>query len=194
VLHYQRSAAWGPTTLLGLANAAVTKWNSNNKARSVATLSLVEVKATDLTTQTSGVAFADTGLPVVGTLSGTSVPNNVTVVVTKRTAARGRSYRGRIYHCALAQTEVVANIIAPATVGALITVWTQWLTLSDGIALTDLVVISRFQGGAPLGAGIATEVTGFTCDGVADSHAGVYRDVGTKGGYNFCSARRRNTN
>lgn len=169
VLHYFNEVNWTSALLLGLANAAVAEWNTNVKPRCVATLQLVEVKATDLETQTGPVAFASSGLPVTGTLSGTSVPNNVTVALTKRTDQRGRSYRGRIFHPGLAQTDITTNTIVAGALTAILAAWTALLVVSDGTNPCEMCVVSRFQGGAPLGTGIHTIVTGLTSDGIVDS-------------------------
>lgn len=169
VLHYFNEVNWTPELLLGLANAAVVEWNTNVKPRCVGALALVEVKATDLESQTGPVAFANTGLPITGTLSGVSVPNNVTVAITKRTASRGRSFRGRIFHPGLAQTDITSNTIVGGALTAILAAWTPLMTISDGVNPCEMVVVSRFQNGAPLGTGESTVVTGLTSDGVVDS-------------------------
>lgn len=169
VLHYHKLVTFDATTLTGIANAAVTKWNTYIKPRVNVTCSLVEVKATDISTQTGPVAYATTGLPIIGTVAGASLPNNATVAVTKRTAKRGRSYRGRIYHPGLSISDVTGNVVSPGVVTALIAAWTNFLILNDGATNANLVVASRFQSGVQLVTGEVNDVTGFTVESTVDS-------------------------
>lgn len=169
VLGYTKPTPWSLADMGTLAAAAIIEWNTNIRPRCSNTLSLTAVKVTDLTASDAPTITVTAGLPLVGALTGDSVPNNVSLVVTKRTAKRGRSYRGRIYHPGLAANSIVSNQVGPATVGSLVSSWQALVTVNAGSDDATMVVISRANGGSPLLVGVATPVTNMTSDGTVDS-------------------------
>lgn len=170
VLHYTSSILpFGAGDPLLLANNLVALWNTNIKVNASSNLSLTGVTVTDLTTATGSVVQATTGLPVVGTNVSGGQPNNVTCVITKRTAKRGRSYRGRLYQAGLCLNQVTANLVHSATLTAMLTAWGTFRTFTVSGVTFSMVVISRQHGGVITNPGTFEPVTGFTSDGVLDS-------------------------
>lgn len=169
VLHYVKATPWNASQLQQLCASGVNKWNVHIKPLVAAAFSLVLTRATDLSSQTGEVVTYSTGLPLSGQVGIAPVPNNVALVFTKRTALRGRSYRGRIYHAGLTTSQVTNNTVVVGAVNNLLTAWTQFMALS----ITDdeplLCVVSRHNNGQARVTGVATLVTNLTTDGQLDS-------------------------
>ena len=169
VLHYTKEAGWTVADMGTLAASAIVEWNTNIRPRCSNTLSLTAVKVTDLSAQDAPTITVTGGLPLAGALTGAPVPNNVALVVTKRTEKRGRSYRGRIFHPGLENNSVVNNQVGGATVGAIVGGWNALRTVNAGETDAVMVVVSRQQNNVPLLVGVATLVTNMTSDGTVDS-------------------------
>jgi len=155
--------------LLELANQAIGEWVANVVVTWSPSVLFTGVRVVDLTTESSPVAESSTGLPVPGAQSGASLPNNVALVLTKRTQFRGRSYRGRIYHGGIPETSVTGNTVAAGYVTTAIANYTNLLALTTSLGVWEMVVVSRYTNNAPRSSGIFSNVTGFTSDGVVDS-------------------------
>lgn len=170
VLHFKPVVAGFNLTQIGdLGDALVTWWNANLKASAPTTLSLTGVKLTDLTDATASVVDISSGLPIVGTSVSPSMPNNVACVFTKRTAKRGRAYRGRIYHPGLTEAAVVGNTVAAGSVSGFITIYNLLRSFTANTKVWNLVVVSRQFEGQPRLTAEVEKVTGFTSDGIIDS-------------------------
>lgn len=169
VLHYRIATGWDADKLQTLCTDAIAEWIAGPRLQVCTNLSLISVKATDLSTQIGPVHVSTVGLPSAGSLTPPSTTNNVALVVTKRTASRGRSFRGRIFHPGLANGDITNNIVLAARVSAVVAAWTTMLVLNVGAESADMVVVSRFQSNQPLIIGVSTLVTNLTSDGVVDS-------------------------
>jgi hypothetical protein len=169
VVHYAYDSVPVPDDMVELGNEIISAWDSGMKAWMPSTLSLIEVKLTDLTTQISPSVFATTGLPVVGTNVSPALPNSNALVLTKRTALRGRSYRGRIYVPGLIEGQVTANAVSSAYQTNYLNFWNGLLTITTTLNSFEMVVLSKKQNGSWLAQGILTPVIGFTTDGQVDS-------------------------
>jgi len=168
-LHFVGSQAPATQNMEDLAEALVTWWNTAVKNIITSTGSLTLVRVTDLTTQDAEVVSYQTGLPIAGTASGESLPNNVSLCFTKRTSQRGRSYRGRYYHWGMTEAHVTGNTVIPAIQSQMINSLNLLRSMEVGTDIWALVVASRFQNGSQIDPGIVTLVTGHTTDGVVDS-------------------------
>lgn len=111
-------------------------------------VALREVVATDMTTDTgTQVTVAPVGA-VIGGLSNDAMPNEVTFCISLRSAARGRSARGRMFMLALQVPDVAGNTLA---VGRAITFAAALNTLIASVAAAgwNLVIVSYNHGGGP---------------------------------------------
>jgi len=83
-------------------------------------VTLNEVVATDMSVDTgSQFSIAPTG-PFTGALTNAPLPNECTFCVSLRTAARGRSARGRFYVLALQGADVTGNHLAAGRIVTLL--------------------------------------------------------------------------
>lgn len=173
VVHYKRDpdGQYDVVALTDLSTALVTAiGGASVKGCLPATWSLIEVRAIDMESQFGPAISAASGLPIVGTRAGAQLPNNVALVLTKRTAARGRSYRGRLYFGPLVEADVTDNTVTAGVVTSIIgNLGAVLLTVTGALHTHRLQVVSRFSNNVARVEGIATQVTGWTSDGIVDS-------------------------
>jgi len=169
VLHYKPDVTVTAALMTELCVDMVTWYNTLLKPYVSVQMALANVRATDMTTQTGPVVDYGTGLPAFGGQTGDPLPNNCAIVFTKRTALRGRSYRGRIYHMGIPESQSSGNFIGGALLIALQSAYLAVINRSTTGASWELGVVSRRQDGVDLIAGIFTPMTTFTSDGRFDS-------------------------
>lgn len=169
VLHF---ATPGVPTLTELADVAegVEDWWITNMVTSVpSTVVFREVYATDQTSATGASFTAAGGNGTAGTAGSPAMPNNVTIAMSLRTAFRGRSYRGRIYHIGLTEASIVDNELTSGAVTALNGIYALLLN-SASFGGAELAVASRYLNNAPRVIGVATPVISILlADPVVDS-------------------------
>lgn len=168
VYHWHFSVNPGITEMATLAAAHKTWWDTNIKAKVNPNTSLILIRTTNLTTQSSPRTEYNTGLPIDGTNANGAMPNNVTVVVKWITEQRGRSFRGRTYHIGLTEDVVTLNSVTTAAVTALVTAYTALMNLTM-TPQPEMVVVSRFTNNAPRATGIFTNIVGLSIDPTVDS-------------------------
>lgn len=169
ILDFEAAAQPTLVTMAELGAHLVNWWDTSMQSAMPTNLSLINVKLTDLSTVDGPVLDYGTGLPLAGLSVSPSLPNNVALVLTKRTALRGRSYRGRVYIPGMVEANVTANTVAGALVTAFITAF--GLIKSFSTTTEDWVqgVVSRYNDGNPRITGVITPIVSFTSDGVIDS-------------------------
>lgn len=169
VLHYTKESPWLLDQAGELGASAVSKWNTYMKPLVSSQVILNLIKITDLSSLNGFVLDYSTGLPLQGTNSGSALPANCALVITKRTALRGRSYRGRIYHYGMNTAQVSNSAVLTASLTSILAAWNQFKVL----AITDseglMTVVSRVSDGVPRLPGIATLVSSLDSDGTLDS-------------------------
>jgi hypothetical protein len=166
---YQIPGSADAQDLLDLAAAWVAEWVINIKPYIALEVSLNSVKVTDLTTNTSPTVTYTTGLPQFGAQTGALLPNNVSLAVTRRTALRGRSQRGRIYWPGFTEPNVVNNAVATNLVQAIVIGLNATNVIVTTLGNWEAVVVSRYTNGAPRASGIFTPITNWSTDAMIDS-------------------------
>ena len=124
----------------------------------------------DLSAQNAEAIEAGTSVPG-GITAATSIamPGNVTVAIKKVTGLRGRSYRGRIYHCGLVQSQVAAQSLTTGVATTLRNAYLPLLTYPWTDTGWAHVVVSKYTNNAPRVTGVTTLVTDFTVNNQIDS-------------------------
>lgn len=146
-LWFERADAPTVANLSALATAVKAWWLANMKPLQPTSVLMNEVVATDMTTNTG----PQVSIPAVagdqGSVSDPALPNNVSLAVSFRTAARGRSFRGRNFIPALWETGVVGNTVQDTIVAAIQLAYEQ-LIIDAGVAAAGWTwgVASRFSG------------------------------------------------
>lgn len=150
----------GTPTAGQLATLAEELWNwwDDQLSTQLSTgIVLREVYCTDQTSA-SGTAYSFSALPnPAGKANSNAAPNNVSLCVTHRTAARGRSFRGRTYVVGLQSASITQNTVATLTTNS---VSAAFDALRDGTTISEGVfsICSRFSGNAPRLSGVLTPV------------------------------------
>jgi len=84
-----------------------------------ASIQLVEVVCTDLTTDSGGQVSRPPSSPTFGGVGSEAMPNEVTICASLRSASRGRSARGRLFVLGLPKSQVLENNVITAHLTAL---------------------------------------------------------------------------
>lgn len=173
ILHY--STLSPPTLSIDLADidavgtAIVDAWILHQQGVTPTTLSFVELLFTDLTVIDGYSVNFNLGLPLAGTNANQSLPNNCALVVTKRTAKRGRAFRGRSYVPGLQEGGVNGNSVTSAIQTAALNFFNDIRIIAVGAPGYQMQVAHRFSGTQPLENGTVEPVTNFTTNATVDS-------------------------
>jgi len=145
-------------------------WTNSVKATVGAGLALTRIVTTNLDTQNAPQSTEVVSPPEAGLItSGSTLPGGSALVVTHRTALRGRNYRGRTYVSGLTtgltptansvSLTAITNLTNAffALIGLLTTVNDAW------------VVLSKFFAKNPRSAAVATPITAVSADQYLDS-------------------------
>jgi len=169
VLHYGQPGLTSITDMEEAGSILVAWWDASMQTLVPSTLSLTQIKLTDLNDESAPVVEYTTGLPLAGQHASPSLPNNVSVTITKRTLLRGRSFRGRIYHPGLVEGVVTNNQVLGTHMTNLINAYEEILNLAVTAEEWNMVVVSRYADNAPRVEGISTDVIALSSDGIVDS-------------------------
>lgn len=169
VVHFMPDVPPTPTLMAELGAALVTWFGVDVGPYVSNTVSLIEVKLTDLTTAFAPVVNHSAGLPLTGDRVSASLPNSVALVLTKRTGLRGRSFRGRVYQVGLCEDQVTANAVIGTSLTGLVASWNNNIEITTAGATWEMGVVSRFENNIPRTEGLFTEITNFSTDGRVDS-------------------------
>jgi len=115
------------------------------------------VVGVDLTTQTGPEVVA--GGTTAGGVSGEANPNNVAATVTFRTAARGRSFRGRNFVPGIPGSVVTLNTLDPTFQTDLVNAYLSLSGPGSFLAGWQWGVVSRFSAGVLRASGLFSPIT-----------------------------------
>jgi len=175
VLNFLCSTTVTPTNMVSLGSAIIESFvDSSWWGNDVAGIDFQDVKLTDLTTISGPVVIqtssATHSLPLIPTAHTDDViPNNAALVVSAHTANRGRSFRGRTYLSGIRNAQTASTVaVISATAGRAVELFNDIFSAAVLVNYTP-VVLSRFTGGAPRLAGVATNITSYSCNVNLDS-------------------------
>jgi len=171
VLHFVAADGVDAPDPTELASRLVAKWKAQLQPFMPATVILDRVIVTDLSASGPPPVEFTTGLPAAGSGGTIQLPNNVTLAFTLRTAFRGRSFRGRVYHVGISEAAVTGNVMSGSALDQALAFYTGLIALAGDVGepIHKLVVLSYFTGGAVRPSPVATPVTSISTDGVIDS-------------------------
>ena len=169
VIYFAGPAPFDAAALAALAQACEDSWEVNIAPLVSNQITLFETVATDVSSET-GAQVTDPGGINGGTVNS-ALPQNVTIAISFRTDKRGRSYRGRLYHVGLAESQVSGDEITEAFSITLRTAYEDFFSdvataMDDG---THHVVVSRCQDGDWLTTAEVTDVTTYQVETTIDS-------------------------
>lgn len=170
VYHVKHPGGWTEASLLETCGSFFDWWMTNTKIMTGIQVQLIKILGTDMSDQFGPRVEYVTDLPQVGGLgSGDSVPNHVAVAIKWLTAKRGRSYRGRTYHCGLRSIHFTNNTLNGTYITSLRTAYTALITAVEGAGADRLVVASRYANKMARDPGVATDIIACTVDPIIDS-------------------------
>lgn len=120
-------------------------WDGEMAELLTTAISLNEIRAVDLTTDSGPAIDFTGGLPSTGVIAEEPPPNNVAACLSFRTEARGRGARGRNYICGFSNSAVFASTLDNTWCAAVVTAYETMQSTLLGEGFTH-VVISRFLG------------------------------------------------
>jgi hypothetical protein len=169
-LYFTLNAAPVSTDRDALATAMHTFWTNQLKPNLSSDIALVEIDIVDLSSANAPVTQLFV-TPEPGTLAGVTVgvPSGSAIVVTFRTANRGRNYRGRNYLGGLSGNALTSPTSYNSTQVANLISAFAWLLDTAHTAGQLWSVVSRYLNKAPRSAGIKIPVTAVTADTALDS-------------------------
>jgi len=169
VFNFQKDGGFSLTDLSTLAGGMSDWWQAELIDGVSDLVTLESVIATDISSESgSQVTFTDT-LPAQGANTSHSLPMNSTAVISWRTDARGRSFRGRTYHVGLCDNAVAASALLAGTRLALIDAYTQLLGDTYFSSEYVLGIVSRCHDRAWRTTGLITPVVSIVVDLPLDS-------------------------
>lgn len=169
VLHFGFSGAPGATERANLATAMHTWWTNQLKPFVCPPYLLKEIDIRDLSSSAAPVTVLSVSPFEAGTSAGSPSPSNVALVVTHRTAARGRSYRGRSYVFGWSGGVLTnEDIVSTGFVGSILGAF-DWLRTPVNVAAGIWSVLSRFTANNPRSQGVMTPITAVSADTIVDS-------------------------
>jgi len=158
-LYFRKIGGSSVAQAIGLMNDLEVWWTSLLSVYLSGDISLRELNVTDLSSASGySVSQAAPTPNPTGGIAAAGLPGNVALCVSFRTPNRGRSFRGRNYVAGLAETSVTGNTLDATRVAGILGSY-QGIPSSIVSSAWDWVVVSRFTGGAPRVAGLATDVT-----------------------------------
>lgn len=158
VLYFEKATALGQADSDNVGLAIVNSWITNVRDQLSSDISMILIRNTDLTTQTSPAWDYTVGLPSAGAdaLLHTA-PLSLTGAMSFKTGLRGRSYMGRNYVVGIPIEEITGSTMS----GTIRDAWENfYLDMQDSINAAGLtwVVCSMVTGGSPRAAGVTTPI------------------------------------
>lgn len=167
--YWRRSGAWTVATLNDLATSAYLQWENWILGQQAASVVLLGPVAYDMSAVDAPVVEYSPASVVNGGLASPALPGNVTLSVSLRTAGRGRSARGRIYHVGLTEGQVVDNQLGAGVATTLAGVYNSWWADMEIDNSADWGVVSFQLDGAVRNPGVFQLITNLVVDDTVDT-------------------------
>lgn len=159
------NAGWTAQKMNIAAGILATSWVDNLASLLAADWTLDKIVCQDYTTY-NGASFEFTpGVAIVGTGSGDTLPPQVALVVSWRTANRGRSFRGRTYLCGFTEFyqdngRMSSSVVTP------VLAWANQIRGYYESSTQNIGVVSFMSAGQPRQVGLFTQYSAERCNGV----------------------------
>lgn len=155
VLHWRRAgdADWDAASIEALAERLLLAWADHVLPVQCTGLSLSSILAKSLDSSIAPFFEAFPLVPVVGTLTGPAISNNVALCLTKRSGLTGRSARGRLYHIGFTEDQMSGNTLLSAYVSDVVEAYQNMIINMAGSDF-EPVILSKYENNAPRTTGI----------------------------------------
>lgn len=156
-VYFQNTAAPNLTNMQALVDALDTWFRTTLAGELSENWSTTRVRAIDLSTDPGLVA--ERGGVAPGGVASEAAPNNVAMAVSFRTGFSGRSGRGRNFVPAIPNAMITLNTMDAGFINAIVDAYLALMGAGSFVAGWQLVVVSRFTGGALRAVGLPQPVT-----------------------------------
>lgn len=169
VLHFSYAASDFNTAAFNIYNVIQDTWWTAIRAVLSNQLTSTGCYIVDQASASGPVASYGSFTQTTGQSSIFAAPGNVAFGVTHRTAARGRSFRGRTYICGIPADQVSQSRVSDGFLSVAVSSFNALRNAAID-ANIPFVIVSRYANKAPRAAGVATLVTASVAvDNVVDS-------------------------
>lgn len=169
IFHLHNVASWNATGLAFAANVMKTWAIGAYAACQNEALTLVNIKATDLSSVSGTVIELPVDPAHAGAVTSSApLPNNITLVIKWLTTQRGRSFRGRTYVPGISSGQVVKNT-AQASLVTLVSTAASTLFSAVAVQNYSLCVVSYCNDKAWRTTGVQTPITAWSVDTTVDT-------------------------
>lgn len=170
VVYVRNDAGVSESDVRNLATEAIDAWATNIAPIIADAVTLVLVRATDLSSEGSfGFELAPSTVQTGG-LNVPILPGNVTVATKFASGLTGRSHRGRAYWIGLTEGQVQANLLAPGFGTNISAAWADFFSdLFTAVGFGEHVVVSYCGGGSWRTSALITPVTNYSTNEDIDS-------------------------
>jgi len=162
----------GDVNTVGTVDDAATMvanwWNTVLRPLQSSQIALLEVRATDFTTENSWFAVNTDYQGFVGTHDQPVLPANVSVAVHFGCNRTGRSYQGRVFHVGLCKDQVNNSTVSPGTLDSLQTAYQNLITDANTGGM-PLSIASFASNKAWRSVALTTPVTSVSIEQTTDS-------------------------
>lgn len=160
IIHVRHTETqWDAANLQLLTDAMATWWATDLRIAASQDVEMFSVYARSIHAASAEYAETVPDPPLDGNIATSCLPGNVAWAVKLLTGLTGRSYRGRSFFIGLAESSVSGNYIGQTTADAIVDAWVELKDVILPNLSAELVVVSRYTGGEPRVAGVATPVT-----------------------------------
>lgn len=157
---YFTGSAQPDSVLAGqLATALVTWWTNNIRLFVSSDMTLTEVFITDISSQEGFTLSHVVSPPLAGTAIGESLPSNVALCISFRTAFRGRSGRGRNYVAGCTEANCAGSFFSTAYVNAMVSAYGLLMGAGNFVPGLGWTIVTRHFNGQPRPIGLSRTVT-----------------------------------
>ncbi len=170
VLNFTRGAVWTDAQRVSHNTLMHGWWTTQLKGLFSTAIALERIVTTNLDTASAPQTTEVVSPAEAGTNAASgSLPGGTALVMTHRTALRGRNYRGRTYTAGINTSNTATpNTAALILVNNLVSAFFALKGLCDA-ATTTWVVLSKFFAKFPRAAAVVTPITAISADQLLDS-------------------------
>ena len=161
-LYFYNNGGWIPDTLNDLAESVAQAWGDHVEAVTSDNVQLVNIRCTDLTTETGGYAELTPVPAPTGQVAGDLLPLQIAFKLRFTTGQRGRSARGGIYTYGFTENQCNGPRLQYATALLILQAWQAMIAQTALTNSVDHVIVSLCNEGVWRQVGLSQVVTGIS--------------------------------
>jgi hypothetical protein len=168
-IYWYNTEGWDMALMEELGSRIVERWSLNIAPEVSNAVELQDVLVYDMESESAPIVTYTPPTAHVGDVASPVLPGNVTLAISLRTANRGKSGRGRLYHIGLYEDGVIGNTVQGSVVTGLQTGYDNFFTQISTLVGCVGVVVSFYHNHAPRLQGLAQVINSITVDATVDT-------------------------